>query len=87
MENVGVPRLSIKTLAALVISIVAIFGCASESVEPFLVHIDEVTGIEFVSVDRFSDEAATIIRRTDNANLPAPNEPIVFTTQISYVMH
>jgi len=66
-----------KLLPVLTILIVATFGCASESaVEPFPVHVHEQTGIEFVSVDRFSDQAATIMRRSEVPELPAPNEPI-----------
>jgi hypothetical protein len=59
-------------LAALALS-----ACAAEAeVEPFPVHVDADTGIEYVSVDRFSDDAATVLRRSDNPDLPAPNEPI-----------
>jgi hypothetical protein len=40
------------------------------------VHVDAETGIEYVSVDRFSDEAAVVMRRSTNPDLPAPNAPI-----------
>ena len=59
-------------LAALVLS-----ACTEEAeVEPFPIHVDPDTGIEYVAVDRFSDDAGTILRRSDNPELPAPNEPI-----------
>ena len=59
-------------LAALVLS-----ACTAEAeVEPFPKHVDPDTGIEYVAVDRFSDDAGTILRRSDNPELPAPNEPI-----------
>ena len=53
-------------------------SCSDSSVEAVAVHIDAATGIEFVSVDRFSDSAGTIMRRSDDPSLPAPNEPIDF---------
>ncbi len=65
------------TSVAAIVSLVLIIACSSEpEVVAVDVHVDPQTGIEFVSVDRFSDEAATIMRRSDNADLPAPNEPI-----------
>ena len=48
------------------------------AVEAFPIHVDPDTGIEFVAVDRFSDDAGTIMRRSGNPDLPAPNEPIDF---------
>ncbi len=66
-------------LLAIGFALVFAVSCAAESnSEPvtIAVHVDAETGIEFVSVDRFSGEAATIMRRSDNSALPAPNEPI-----------
>ncbi len=56
-------------------------ACVTEAVpEPeataFPIHVDPDTGIEFVAVDRFSDDAGTLMRRSENPDLPAPNEPI-----------
>jgi hypothetical protein len=68
-----------QNLLVLAMVLVAVLGiaCSSEAeVEPVPVHIDADTGISYVSVDRFSDEAGTIMRRSDNPDLPAPNEPI-----------
>lgn len=68
-------------LEAVVLALMIAVSCAgSSSVEPtpiaVPVHVDVDTGIEFVSVDRFSDEAGTVMRRSDNPDLPAPNEAI-----------
>ena len=59
-------------------AIIAFTSCADSdpTVEPFPIHTDPDTGIEFVAVDRFSDEAGTVMRRSENPDLPAPNEPI-----------
>ena len=52
-------------------------GCSStEQVDAVAVVVNPETGIEFVSVDRFSDDAGTVMRRSQNSELPAPNEPI-----------
>ena len=56
-------------------------ACARASgieVEPFPTQVNPETGIEYVSVDRFSDDAGTMLRRSENPDLPAPNEPIDF---------
>ena len=56
-------------------------GCATApdpEVEAYPTHVNPETGIEFVAVDRFSDSAGTIMRRSGNPGLPAPNEPIDF---------
>jgi hypothetical protein len=61
----------------MLVVLVSSVACAEDStIEAVDVHIDSDTGIEFVSVDRFSDDAATIMRRSDNSELPAPNEAI-----------
>ncbi len=70
-------------LGILVISIAAmvITACAGGSepeVAAFPIHVDPETGVEFVSVDRFSNDAGTVLRRSENPGLPAPNEPIDF---------
>lgn len=46
------------------------------SVEAYPVQVNPETGIEFVAVDRFSDDAGTMLRRSVDPGLPAPNEPI-----------
>jgi hypothetical protein len=79
MSELNFPRrwtfgILIIAMAAMVMS-----ACASESeVEAFPVHVNPDTGIEFVSVDRFSDGAGTMMRRSEDPGLPAPNEPIDF---------
>src|SRR6056297_157496 len=40
--------------------------------------INDPETAEKVSVDRFSDDAAVLMKRSDNPNLPDPNEPIDF---------
>ena len=67
-----------SSLFLIALAIFAITSCADPepAVEPFPVHTDPDTGIEFVAVDRFSDEAGTVMRRSGNSDLPAPNEPL-----------
>ena len=61
----------------LLVVLLASVACGGDStVEAVAVHVDADTGVEFVSVDRFSDDAGTIMRRSDNPALPAPNEAI-----------
>ncbi len=75
----GETTLSIRTFGLLVMAtaFTLTVACASVAeVQAVVPHIDPETGIEYVSVDRFSDEAGTIMRRSDNPDLPAPNEPI-----------
>jgi hypothetical protein len=57
----------------------ALFSVACSStpeVQPVVAHIDAETGISFAVIDRFSDDAGTVFRRSENPDLPAPNEPI-----------
>ena len=67
-----------SSLFLIALATIAITSCADPepAVEPFPVHTDPDTGIEFVAVDRFSDEAGTVMRRSENSDLPAPNEPL-----------
>ncbi|MDA1280482.1 MAG: hypothetical protein O3B95_10680 [Chloroflexi bacterium] len=66
-------------LLAIFVAVAITSSCSTDAaVQPFPVHTDPETGIEYVSVDRFSDEAGTVMRRSVNSNLPAPNEPIDF---------
>jgi hypothetical protein len=52
-------------------------GCTStDQVDAVAPYVNLDTGIESVSVDRFSDVAGTVMRRSQNSDLPAPNEPI-----------
>jgi len=54
-------------------------GVACEStveVSAVPVHVDSERGIKFTSVDRFSDAAGTVMRRSENLELPGPNDPI-----------
>jgi hypothetical protein len=52
-----------------------ILGCENDSMDDFSTNPDEAS---VVSVDRFSDAAATLMKRSDNSALPAANEPINF---------
>jgi hypothetical protein len=63
-------------LATVFVAVLAISCTSAPEVEPVPVHVDVDTGIDYVSIDRFSDEAGTIMRRSGNPDLPAPNEPI-----------
>jgi hypothetical protein len=63
-------------LAVLIVLLSSVACTDQLAVEKVPVHTNPDTGIEFVSVDRFSDSAATIMRRADNPELPAPNEAI-----------
>ena len=67
-----------SSLFLIALATIAITSCADPepAVEPFPGHTDPDTGIEFVAVDRFSDEAGTVMRRSENSDLPAPNEPL-----------
>ena len=49
--------------------------CESDNEEELPKDPDEA---ELVKVDRFSDEAATLMKRSENAELPGPDEPIDF---------
>ncbi len=74
-------RISIVGILSIAIALMIFSACATEpqpqpSVVPYPVHVNPDTGIEFVAVDRFSDEAGTLMRRSEAPNLPAPNEPI-----------
>jgi hypothetical protein len=62
-------------MASVAIGILAACSSASE-VEAIATHTDPDTGITYASIDRFSDEAGTVMRRSANSDLPAPNEPI-----------
>ncbi len=68
-------------VSMIMFAIVVGTACSNESaVEAVPVHIDSETGIEFIAIDRFSDEAGTMMRRSDNPELPAPNEPVDYDT-------
>lgn len=70
----SISRHSVQSIA-LTLSLATLgFGC-SDSEEP-IVH--DPAAAEHVAVDRFSDSAATLMRRSADSSLPGPNEPINF---------
>ena len=78
MIEIEIPRRSL--LGILAVALTATFAaCTAEpEVAAFPTHVNPDTGIEFVAVDRFSNDAGTVMRRSVNPDLPAPNEPINF---------
>jgi len=58
-----------------IIFIVLIIGCSDDEMKPIVLDPDLA---EVVSVDRFSDVAGNLMKRSNNALLPATNEPIIF---------
>lgn len=75
----GVFRVMNGDLRTIIFALAMVFavGCTStDQVDAVAPHVNPETGIEVVSVDRFSDVAGTVMRRSQNSDLPAPNEPI-----------
>jgi len=70
-------RMRLKFIVGLILLLSV--GCSTEAVPtPHPVYVDPETGIPYAAIDRFSDEAGTMSRRSENSDLPGPNEPINF---------
>ncbi|PLX21189.1 MAG: hypothetical protein C0597_03665 [Marinilabiliales bacterium] len=63
-----------KLVLLILVSTIAISSCDDETNE----GPKNPETAEIVSVDRFSDAAATLMKRSENANLPEANEPVNF---------
>ncbi len=85
MSRITRTRLFIATAVALVSAVVT--ACSSEAQAPtpalptpvvVPAYVDPQTGIAYQPIDRFSDRAGTIHRRSTKTDLPAPNAPVDF---------
>jgi hypothetical protein len=74
MKNVRTRNLFIKFYLVSILTILFL-GCENDSMDDFPIDPEKAT---VVSIDRFSDEAATLMKRSNNSALPAANEPVNF---------
>jgi hypothetical protein len=84
-------RLPVRTFvfAAVAVAGVIAVACSAEAQVPtpalsipaaVPAYVDPQTGIAYHAIDRFSDSAGTVHRRSTRKDLPAPNAPVNFDT-------